>query len=287
MFAADGAHSKVREALGVTLEGSSFPEIWPLYDVELDDPLNSESAHVSFVEGGMVFLLCIEPGVWRVFANVPEPLARMPRGTKVGEGFTGNRPFMSVTAFAAREAFGRVVLAGDAAHLHAPVAARGINLGIEDAFVFAHCATDALHGDLQRLTEYGLLRHDVHAGVVAGVDRLTRLARGQPAILGLLRRFVMPGCGFRLINLKGRRWRAFTPTCNGKLCLGHCFVHYAVFNLSKLHTLSRPQCYKLQRNPQFAHVAGGFSDRSARRNARYAGPLQISRKLCWVASPSV
>jgi hypothetical protein len=37
-----------------------------------------------------------------------------------------------------------------------------------------------------------LLRHDVHARVVAGVDRLTRLARGQPAVLGLLRRFVMP-----------------------------------------------------------------------------------------------
>ena len=191
MFAADGAHSKVREALGVTLEGSSFPESWPLYDVELDDPLDSESAHVSFVEGGMVFLLCIEPGVWRVFANVPEPLARMPRGSKVGE-IHWQSTFHVSDRVAAREAFGRVVLAGDAAHLHAPVAARGMNLGIEDAFVFAHCATDALHGDLQRLTEYGLLRHDVHAGVVASVDRLTRLARGQPAILGLLRRFVMP-----------------------------------------------------------------------------------------------
>jgi hypothetical protein len=46
----------------------------------------------------------------------------------------------------------------------------------EDAFVFAHCAADALRGDLKRLSEYGLLRHDVHARVVAGVDRLTRSA---------------------------------------------------------------------------------------------------------------
>ncbi len=44
MFAADGAHSKVREALGIILEGSSFPEDWPLYNIELDDPLDSESA---------------------------------------------------------------------------------------------------------------------------------------------------------------------------------------------------------------------------------------------------
>lgn len=36
------------------------------------------------------------------------------------------------------------------------------------------------------------MRHEVRTGVVAGFDRLTRLARGQPAIVGFLRRFVMP-----------------------------------------------------------------------------------------------
>jgi len=84
MFAADGARSRVRESLGVTLEGTSFPESWPLYDIELNDPLDSESAHVCFVEGGMVFLLRLEPGVWRVFGNVPSLLALLPRGTKTG-----------------------------------------------------------------------------------------------------------------------------------------------------------------------------------------------------------
>ena len=122
----------------------------------------------------MVFLLCIEPGVWRVFANVPEPLARLPRGTKVG-AIHWQSSFHISDRVAAQEAFGRVVLAGDAAHLHAPVAARGINLGIEDAFAFAHCAADALRGDLKRLSEYGLLRHDVHARVVAGVRQADAL----------------------------------------------------------------------------------------------------------------
>lgn len=35
---------------------------------------------------------------------------------------------------------GRVALAGGAAHIHSPVGARGTNLGIEDAYVFAACA---------------------------------------------------------------------------------------------------------------------------------------------------
>jgi 2-polyprenyl-6-methoxyphenol hydroxylase-like FAD-dependent oxidoreductase len=189
MLAADGAHSKVREALGITLEGSSFPEDWPLYDIELDDPLDSESAHVCFVEGGMVFLLCIEPGVWRLFGNLPELQARLPRGTKAG-AIHWQSTFHVSDRVASCESVGRVVLAGDAAHVHAPVAARGMNLGIEDAFVFAHCAVDALQGNLKRLSDYGLIRHEVHARVVARVDRLTRLARGQPAIVGLLRRLM-------------------------------------------------------------------------------------------------
>jgi 2-polyprenyl-6-methoxyphenol hydroxylase-like FAD-dependent oxidoreductase len=195
MFAADGAHSKVRAALGITLEGSSFPEDWPLYDIELDVPLDSESAHVCFVEDGMVFLLCIEPGVWRVFGNVPELLARLPGETKTGP-IHWQSSFHVSDFIASRESVGRVVLAGDAAHIHAPVAARGMNLGIEDAFVFAHCALDALHGNLKRLSDYGLMRHEVHARVVARVDRLTRLARGKPAIIGMLRRLMPAITGF-------------------------------------------------------------------------------------------
>ena len=42
------------------------------------------------------------------------------------------------------------------------VAARGMNLGIEDAFVFAACAADALEGNLPRLADYGRLRQAAH-----------------------------------------------------------------------------------------------------------------------------
>src|ERR1700752_4101077 len=43
---------------------------------------------------------------------------------------------------------------------------------------------------------------------------------------------------------------------------------------------SRPKAvfviHRLQRRPQFAHAAGGLSERSASRNDRYAAPFQIS-----------
>ncbi len=188
---ADGAHSRIREELGIEFAGSSFPESWPLFDIELNDPLALDAAHVSFVADGLVFLLAIRPGLWRVFGNVPDLLGRLPPRTRIGE-VQWESSFHIAHRVAAQEALGRVALAGDAAHIHSPVAARGMNLGIEDAFVFAECATQALGGNPASIAEYGRARHEVHKHVVARIARLTRLARGQPHLIGLGRRLLMP-----------------------------------------------------------------------------------------------
>jgi 2-polyprenyl-6-methoxyphenol hydroxylase-like FAD-dependent oxidoreductase len=192
MLAADGAHSKMRAALGIEFEGSAFPEPWPLYDVQLDDPLDIDKAHVCFVKGGLVFLLAIRPGLWRVFGDVVEPLEHLPQGCKPG-AITWQSSFRIGHRIASREAVGRIALAGDAAHVHSPVAARGMNLGIEDAFVFANCAKDALDGEPHRIEDYGRLRHAVHQKVVGRIEKLTYLARGRPDIVGLARHYLMPG----------------------------------------------------------------------------------------------
>jgi hypothetical protein len=169
----------VRRALGIEFEGSGFPEAWPLYDIRLDDPLDINSAHVSFVQDGLVFMLCIHPGLWRVFANIAQPLDYLPPGVRPG-AIEWQSSFHIGDRVAARESVGHIAIGGDAAHIHSPVGARGMNLGIEDAFVFAACAADALDGKASRLAEYGRLRHSVHEAVVARLDKLTRVARGRP-----------------------------------------------------------------------------------------------------------
>ena len=50
---------------------------------------------------------------------------------------------------------GNVFLMGDAAHVHAPIGGRGMNLGIEDAFVFANLLREG------KLDEYNSLRYPV------------------------------------------------------------------------------------------------------------------------------
>lgn len=153
LLAADGAHSRVRETLGINFPGHVFPEAWPLYDIELADPLPSDHAHVSFIENGLIFCLCIRPGLWRVFGNVANLLDYLPAGSKPG-AVHWKSSFHVGDRVAAKLAVGRVALAGDAAHIHSPVGARGMNLGIEDAHVYAACAADALKGDAERIREY-------------------------------------------------------------------------------------------------------------------------------------
>ncbi len=192
MLAADGAHSVARHALGLTFDGSAYPETWPLYDIRLNDPLDIDRAHVSFVPRGLVFMVAIRPGLWRVLGDMDEPLEHLPPGTERGE-IEWSSSFHIAHRVASRQTVGRVMLAGDAAHIHSPIAARGMNLGIEDAFVFADCAADALRGEIGRIADYGRLRHAVHKRVVGRIELLTTLARGQPEAVGLLRRFLIPG----------------------------------------------------------------------------------------------
>ncbi len=192
LFAADGARSTVRRDLGLGFPGSRFPEPWPLLDVRLDTPLSLDGAHISSFPDGLIFMLALAPGAWRVLGNVPDLLARLPPGTKAGEVLWESR-FHIAHRVVTRPAVGRIALGGDAAHIHAPVGARGLNLGIEDAYVFAACAADVLDsGDPSRLADYGRLRHRVHRGVVRRVALMTRLVRGRPAPVAELRRLALP-----------------------------------------------------------------------------------------------
>jgi 3-(3-hydroxy-phenyl)propionate hydroxylase len=85
-----------------------------------------------------------------------------------------------------------VALAGDAMHIHSPIGARGMNLGIEDAYVYAGCAADALAGRRDAIDNYAKLWHPVHKTVVGRMDYLTILARGTPEWVGLMRRYLFP-----------------------------------------------------------------------------------------------
>jgi 2-polyprenyl-6-methoxyphenol hydroxylase-like FAD-dependent oxidoreductase len=87
---------------------------------------------------------------------------------------------------------GRLLLAGDAAHVHSPAGLQGMNLGIQDAVALADALEDALHGGSDAaLDAYSASRRPLAQEVLTMTGRLTRLATlpraARPARNGLMR----------------------------------------------------------------------------------------------------
>jgi 2-polyprenyl-6-methoxyphenol hydroxylase-like FAD-dependent oxidoreductase len=123
--------------------------------------------------------------VWRVMGNRPEPLSQLIQAEPAGPPIWTSSFHVS-HQIGATVAAGNVYLAGDAAHVHSPIGARGMNLGLEDAWVFAELVrTD-------RLRAYDQLRRPVDQQVVRRVELLSRLVSAESGFTRFMRTFVFP-----------------------------------------------------------------------------------------------
>ncbi len=191
LLGADGARSTTRHALGLEFTGGDLPEPWKLWDLQLETPLDPWHAHIMLEPDGFLFLLRLHAGLWRVIGNGGDPLEALRRTSTLGR-IAWKSQFHIGHRVASKAGLGRVAIAGDAAHIHSPIGARGMNLGIEDAYVYADCAADALAGDMARLHDYAVLRHAVHKAVVRRIGAITRLVHGRPTWLRRVRDEVVP-----------------------------------------------------------------------------------------------
>ena len=170
----------MREGLGADFPGSSLPEPWRLVDVKLERaPEGEADGFIELRPHGFVFALAFDPTYWRVIANHDDPMRHLPGGVAASEVVWSSEFHISHRC-ASKLAEGRAAIGGDAAHLHSPVGARGMNLGIEDAYVFSEIAKDVLlNGKGERMADYGRLRHSADQGVVKRVEALTDMLRGE------------------------------------------------------------------------------------------------------------
>jgi 2-polyprenyl-6-methoxyphenol hydroxylase-like FAD-dependent oxidoreductase len=88
----------------------------------------------------------------------------------------------------------RVMLAGDAAHVHSPAGAQGMNTGIQEALNLGWklaCITSGRAGDAL-LDTYQVERHPIERDVLRQTAFITQLAEAERGPLKLLRERVMP-----------------------------------------------------------------------------------------------
>ena len=150
LIAADGANSIVRKWLGIEFDGFTYPERFLCLstEYELADHLPN-LAYVNYVSDPQEWLVLLRvPSVWRVLvptdASQGDDELRSDRikngifDRLVGDGAsvkTEHRTLYRVHQRVAKSFVeGRVILAGDAAHLNNPLGGFGMNSGVHDAF---------------------------------------------------------------------------------------------------------------------------------------------------------
>ncbi|MBV8780388.1 MAG: FAD-dependent monooxygenase [Phycisphaerae bacterium] len=198
LFAADGARSTVRQSLKIDFRGSSFKTPWGLVDVPMDIDLAEDQANTIFLPGGgFLFVMRVygdapdtrgsSRPLWRVMGDVADPMQRLADVRK----FSADAPVWTSSFHIAHRLaktlqVDKICLGGDAAHIHSPAGARGMNLGIEDAWEFAQRITSG------RLAGYGASRSKIDGAVVKRISMLTRMVQGESFIARAARSTVLP-----------------------------------------------------------------------------------------------
>jgi 2-polyprenyl-6-methoxyphenol hydroxylase-like FAD-dependent oxidoreductase len=183
----DGAHSAVRHAVGARFAGEAYPEPVVLADCRAEG-LEPHRIHLFPSAEAMRVFFPLPGGLWRA-VKLPEPdeTPSLARFAVPGVALADMRWFSAFRISrrqVARYRHGRVVLAGDAAHIHSPAGGQGMNLGIQDAFALA-AALPAGEAAVDRWAEE---RHRVGKRVLFATDLLTRAMTAR----GLLARQVRP-----------------------------------------------------------------------------------------------
>ena len=136
----DGGRSVVRKAAGIEFAGWDPTTCWIHAEVEMtEQPAFGlrGGGGIGPAEGGRVGVTLIEPGVNRTDEPTLEDLrAALVRVDGTDHGVHSPRfiaRFTDMTRQAVAYRSGRVLVAGDAAHVHPPMGGQGLNLGVQDA----------------------------------------------------------------------------------------------------------------------------------------------------------
>ncbi len=219
IVAADGAQSKVREAVGIDVQSHAY-EQQAIVTHAQPELAHGATAWQRFLRTGPIGLLPLDDGrvsiVWSVSADLAQRASEA-SDEELGELLTDasdavlgelqvaapRAAFPLVARHADRYVTRGVALVGDAAHSVHPLAGQGANLGLTDADELARVLEDAAGrgehvGDRPVLRRYERARRGENAAMLHFMTGLNSLFASDSVLLGELRK-----AGMALFNRSG------------------------------------------------------------------------------------
>ena len=217
----DGASSPTRHLLGLHFEGSTYPRLFYVADVEMDLQVGEATFYASFGQDSFVLMVPMQGKKhWRLIGNLPEYDNQGDRDTTYDEveskvkqllqrplEITRMRWFSTYkvhTRCTEKFSIGRCFLAGDAAHVHTPAGGQGMNTGIQDAYNLAWKIGFVLNGYAKPslLETYNEERLANAKRLLQTTDRFFEVAAGNQWYLRFFRANILPGLA-RLVTQFG------------------------------------------------------------------------------------
>jgi 2-polyprenyl-6-methoxyphenol hydroxylase-like FAD-dependent oxidoreductase len=220
LVACDGSKSRVRKELGLTFEGSTLERLFYVADVQVkwDYPHDMLAACLAKDQSTAFFPM---PGDdhYRVVGVFPEN-TDLKEGEVLYEEIERQiiadtqleLDIYKVNWFSTykvhsrrvnRFSEGRCFLAGDAAHIHSPAGAQGMNTGIQDGYNLAWKLALVLRGDANAriLDSYNEERVEVATRLLETTDRMFDLLVNPAWLLSFTRRYIFPYVANFLVGL--------------------------------------------------------------------------------------
>jgi 2-polyprenyl-6-methoxyphenol hydroxylase-like FAD-dependent oxidoreductase len=171
----DGGRSVIRKAAGIAFPGWDPTTSWVIAEVEMDEVPEfglRGGGGIGPADGGRIGIVLAEPEL----EHAAEPTLEDVRAALIAVDGTDHgvhspiwiSRFSDMTRQAASYRKGRVLLAGDAAHVHSPQGGQGLNTGVQDAVNLGWKLAQVVNGTApdSLLDTYQAERHPVGARVL-------------------------------------------------------------------------------------------------------------------------
>ncbi|NKE62998.1 NAD(P)-binding protein [Lentzea sp. PSKA42] len=191
---ADGAHSTVRQQLGIGFEGDKYAQRYLLADCKVEWPLDHAHFRV-FMNGNRIGLFLPlkgaetsrvmvtdfgEPGAAFELENLQDELRKAMNLPVILSAPIWTSRYQVHLRGVDDYRRGRGFLVGDAAHIHSPAGGQGMNTGLHDAANLAWKLAAVIRNDADAdlLDTYSAERHPAGVRLLKFTDRLYRVAAG-------------------------------------------------------------------------------------------------------------